>query len=150
MIVKQENVNLGSGSLDTLIKASGGDLRKAITYLQSAHSLQGKDEITPSIISEIAGTAPEHLVTALIESASMGNVDSIREKLQDVMDVGYSAENILTEMHARYVKDDGLTTFQKAQIAQFMATVDIRLIQRADEQLQLLDLMVKISAVIVQ
>ncbi|KAI8879000.1 replication factor C subunit 2 [Backusella circina FSU 941] len=150
MIATQENVHLGTGSLNALLRASNGDLRKAITYLQSGQSLQGQDEITPAIISEIAGTVPEDHITALMETASMGNVDGIRDKIQDIVDEGYSAENIVSEMHGRYVNDDSLTSLQKAQIAQFMAVVDIHLIQRADEQLQLLDLMVKISAVVVQ
>lgn len=34
---------------------SGGDLRKAITLLQSAHKLHAEDEITLSDVQEIAG-----------------------------------------------------------------------------------------------
>ena len=32
-----------------------GDLRKAITFLQSASYLQGKEQITPEVIFEISG-----------------------------------------------------------------------------------------------
>ena len=42
-------------AIAALIKASEGDLRKAITYLQSAHRLKGDDGITENDIFEIAG-----------------------------------------------------------------------------------------------
>lgn len=40
-IATTENVNLEAGAVDTLIKCSEGDLRKAITFLQSATKLVG-------------------------------------------------------------------------------------------------------------
>lgn len=40
-IATDENVNLEAGAVDTLIKCSEGDLRKAITFLQSATKLVG-------------------------------------------------------------------------------------------------------------
>ncbi len=40
-IAKNENVNLEDGAVETLIKCSEGDLRKAITFLQSAARLVG-------------------------------------------------------------------------------------------------------------
>ena len=40
-IATNENVNLEPGAVDTLIRCSEGDLRKAITFLQSATNLAG-------------------------------------------------------------------------------------------------------------
>lgn len=40
-----------------LVKVSEGDLRKAITFLQSATRLMGGKEITEKIITEIAGVS---------------------------------------------------------------------------------------------
>ncbi len=40
--VAAEGVHLGEGAMDTLGKASGGDLRKAITTLQSAVRLKAR------------------------------------------------------------------------------------------------------------
>jgi replication factor C subunit 2/4 len=37
------------------METSEGDMRKAITYLQSAHRLKGEDGIEPQDIWEIAG-----------------------------------------------------------------------------------------------
>ena len=40
-IAEKENIKLENGTIDTLIRCSEGDLRKAITYLQSASRLVG-------------------------------------------------------------------------------------------------------------
>lgn len=40
-----------------LVKVSDGDLRKAITYLQSATRLMGGKEITEKTVTEIAGVS---------------------------------------------------------------------------------------------
>ena len=40
-IAEKENIKLENGTIDTLIRCSEGDLRKAITYLQSASRLAG-------------------------------------------------------------------------------------------------------------
>ena len=41
-IAQQEQVNLGEGALDTIMDVCGGDMRKAVNYLQSSHQLSGK------------------------------------------------------------------------------------------------------------
>lgn len=43
-IAKNEQVKLGPGVIDTLVKCSEGDLRKAITFLQSAARLVGAEK----------------------------------------------------------------------------------------------------------
>lgn len=68
-IARAEGVDFEQGVLDTLIKTSDGDLRRAITYLQSAsrlHSVGDKaTPITPVSIIDIAGVVPERAVRGL-------------------------------------------------------------------------------------
>lgn len=58
-----ENVNLIPllsslhQAIEELVRVSEGDLRKAITYLQSAARLNGEGEITEGTILEIAGVS---------------------------------------------------------------------------------------------
>lgn len=56
-IVKEENVSCDEAVIDTVISASQGDLRKAITLLQSASHLKGPDGVTDQDIIEIAGVS---------------------------------------------------------------------------------------------
>lgn len=52
----REGVKVTDSSLDALLTASKGDMRKAVTYLQSSHQLtQGKKVITPEIVADVSG-----------------------------------------------------------------------------------------------
>ncbi|KAK4515342.1 uncharacterized protein ATC70_010286 [Mucor velutinosus] len=145
MICAEEGVRLGPNTLNTLIESSGGDLRKAITFLQSGYNLQGSEPITPTMISEMAGIIPQDMMQQLIDVWSSNNVKAIERQVHDMMNEGYSGENIVSQIHDAIIKDDGLNTLQKAKISQFMSVVDIDLVQGADEHLQVLNLMVNIA-----
>ncbi|KAI7900699.1 replication factor C subunit 2 [Cokeromyces recurvatus] len=148
MICEREGVNLAANTLKTLIECSGGDLRKAITFLQSGYNLQGKNPITPRMINEMAGIIPEESMNELINIwMNHDDVKEIQRKVQNIMNEGYSGENIMNQIHDAIIKNDSLNTLQKAKISQYMATVDIDLIQGADEHLQVLNLMVHIAEI---
>lgn len=49
-----------------LVKISEGDLRKAITFLQSATRLTGGKEVTEDIITDIAGVSTSYLATPIL------------------------------------------------------------------------------------
>ncbi len=50
-----ENVSLEEGSLDAIMLASGGDMRKALTFLQSCAQFSGGLPISPEIVSDMSG-----------------------------------------------------------------------------------------------
>jgi replication factor C subunit 2/4 len=50
-----EAVDLASGALDAIMTASGGDMRKAVTFLQSSHQLSAGTPVTVGIVSDISG-----------------------------------------------------------------------------------------------
>lgn len=52
--------------IDEIISASQGDLRKAITLLQSTSHLKGSEEVTAQDVIEIAGVSP--MTTRLLYS----------------------------------------------------------------------------------
>ena len=54
-IAEQEGVRLGEGALDTILETSGGDMRKAVTFLQSSHQLSGGQPITHEMVVDISG-----------------------------------------------------------------------------------------------
>jgi replication factor C subunit 2/4 len=51
----EENVQLGEGAIEQIMSASGGDMRKAVTYLQSSHQLSGGNIITADTVLDISG-----------------------------------------------------------------------------------------------
>jgi len=116
-IASEEHIDVNSAVVETLIDVSSGDLRRAITYLQSAHRLSSSTDpptpILPRDIQEIAGVVPDDVMKGLlatigVESMSMDadsgsntskpSFDSIRNKVKEVIREGYSASQILSQV----------------------------------------------------
>uniref|UniRef100_A0A672Z3K7 Replication factor C (activator 1) 4 n=1 Tax=Sphaeramia orbicularis TaxID=375764 RepID=A0A672Z3K7_9TELE len=111
-ICEKENLKYTKEGITALVRVSEGDLRKAITFLQSAARLNVDKEITEHAIIEIAG---------------------------NVVDEGYAATQILSQLHEAIIEQD-LSDKQKSAITEKMAVVDKCLTDGADEYLQMLSL----------
>ncbi|XP_068960884.1 replication factor C subunit 4 isoform X2 [Petaurus breviceps papuanus] len=112
-ISEKENVKISNEGISYLVKVSEGDLRKAITFLQSATRLTGGQEVTEKVITEIAG---------------------------NLIDEGYAATQLINQLHDVVVEKDDLTDKQKSIITEKLAEVDKCLADGADEHLQLISL----------
>ncbi|KAI8374187.1 replication factor C subunit 2 [Radiomyces spectabilis] len=150
MICDSEKVKLAPGAMDALIRASNGDLRKAITFLQSGSNLHKDEDLTSKTINEMAGIIPPETLNILISTWETNDYKQIQQAIQTMMNAGYSAENILTQLHEEIVRNENLTTLQKSKISQVLANADIDLIHGADEHLQILNLMLSISSIIAE
>ena len=82
-IASNEKITIDSKVIDALIATSSGDLRRAITYLQSASRLSSSTNpptpILPSDIQEIAGVVPDLVIN---DFAKVLGVD-----IEDEMDI---------------------------------------------------------------
>jgi replication factor C subunit 2/4 len=92
-ICEKEGVHYAEGALDALIKVSEGDLRRAITFLQSGSKLHAtsEDPITPLSIHEIAGIVPDSTLAKLVEALGV-EITSTDGDLDDDMalDAGHA------------------------------------------------------------
>jgi replication factor C subunit 2/4 len=52
-IATSESVSLGPGALDTIMTVAEGDMRKAVTFLQSAHQLAGTAPVSVALIDDL-------------------------------------------------------------------------------------------------
>ena len=109
---------MDSSVIDALIHTSSGDLRRAITYLQSASRLSSSSHpptrITALDIQEIAGVVPDAVVNDFaavlgieieggmdVDSTGRRNqnsFDPIRNKVKALIREGFSATQILTQV----------------------------------------------------
>ncbi|KAG4427534.1 hypothetical protein IFR05_016985 [Cadophora sp. M221] len=123
-IAEKEGVSLEDGAADTLIKCSEGDLRKAITFLQSAARLVGavggKDEdedmkdgadrmdvdkekkkVTVKSVEDIAGVIPDATINKLVKAMqprSKGVVyEAVSKVVTDMVADGWSATQVVTQ-----------------------------------------------------
>lgn len=118
-IASEETVTISGDVVDTLISVSSGDLRRAITYLQSASRLSSSNspptEITSRDIQEIAGVIPDTIVNSFGSvlgvdipaedsmdvddgKKSKKGFDAVRAKVKELMREGYSAAQLLSQV----------------------------------------------------
>jgi replication factor C subunit 2/4 len=127
-IAAAEQVPVNRAVISALISTSSGDLRRAITYLQSAARLSSATEpptpILPGDIQEIAGVVPDAVVrkfaqtlgvdvsliasgdgdvemddvTSSTTTTALRGFDLIRETVRSLVREGYSASRILIQV----------------------------------------------------
>lgn len=117
-IATAEHIPLDHSVISTLISTSQGDLRRSITYLQSASRLSSSINppvpITARDIQEIAGVLPDAVVVDFATTLGIepigGDIDmemngtnkvkgfdGVRKKVKELMREGYSASQILLQ-----------------------------------------------------
>ncbi|PFH52404.1 hypothetical protein AMATHDRAFT_74198 [Amanita thiersii Skay4041] len=163
-IATSENITVPTEVIDTLIATSSGDLRRAITYLQSASRLASSTDpptpITPADIQEIAGVVPDPVINNLAtvlgidvdiqmsdstKTAQKPNsFDSIRKRIKEIMREGYSAAQILSQLHDLVVLHPTLNGRQKSRAALVFAEADKALCDGADEELWILEVALQV------
>lgn len=139
-ICKEEGLNLDSEALSTLSTISQGDLRRAITYLQSAARLYGSSISSKNLIS-VSGVVPPGVVEDLLASCKSGNFDLANKEVTNVISEGYPVSQMLSQLFDLIVEENDISDEQKARICQKLGEADKCLVDGADEYLQLLDVM---------
>eukprot|EP00899_Mesostigma_viride_P029463 jgi/Mesvir1/9701/Mv12178-RA.1 len=137
-ICEQEGVACTDELLGALERTSGGDLRKAITTLQSSHRLYGQ-HISSENIFHVSGLVPDAVLHALWKACRSNRFDLVRKAVADIVKSGYSAPQVFSQFHDQVVESTELSDAQKAAICMGIANADKCLVDGADEQLQLLD-----------
>ncbi|XP_034036248.1 replication factor C subunit 4 [Thalassophryne amazonica] len=138
-ICEKENLKHTKKSIAALVKVSEGDLRKAITFLQSAARLSVDKEITEQGVIELAGVVPPKMIDGLLEICFRGTFEKLEVAIRSMVDEGYAATQILNQLHECIIEQD-LSDKQKSAITEKMAVVDKCLTDGADEYLQMLSL----------
>ncbi|KAK3335535.1 P-loop containing nucleoside triphosphate hydrolase protein [Cercophora scortea] len=169
-IALREGVGLEDGAVDALIQSSDGDLRKAITYLQSSARLVGAiarvdgdeaaaadqmdvdaKQVTVKIVEDIAGVIPEstirELVNAMRPRRAGETYQSVAKVVEEMVADGWSAGQTMTQLYQAIVYDEMIPDTQKNRIVMVFSEVDKRLVDGADEHLSILDLALRISGI---
>ncbi|XP_030071757.1 replication factor C subunit 4 [Microcaecilia unicolor] len=139
-ICEKENVEITSKATACLIQVSEGDLRKAITFLQSASRLTGGKEITEDIITELAGVVPDETIDGVLSACTSGSFEKLEMVVKNLINEGHTAIQLVNQLHDIIVERDDLSDKQKSVITEKLAEVDKCLADGADEYLQLISL----------
>lgn len=140
-IKEKENVVCNDEVVDRLVILSGGDLRQAITVLQSAHRLKAGREIVKADIEDIAGVLADETIEHLFQSCKSNSFEQVQVAVNNIIASGYSAVQVLSQLHDCLVtkETEEILDLKKARIMEKIAEADKCLIDAADEELQLLN-----------
>lgn len=120
-IAELEGVRCELGSVDALVRCSEGDLRKAITFLQSAARLvgavggkakEGDDDamdvdesakmVTVKSVEDIAGVIPDKTIESLVKAMQLRSAglvyEAVAKVVQDMVADGWSATQVVTQV----------------------------------------------------
>lgn len=139
-ICSAEGVDIIPEALKSLVSCTEGDLRKAVTYLQTAHSLKGKDGIDTECIMEITGVVPNSIIKQFIDSCLSNIFDKVQNAVNHILCEGHAATQIVSQVHDEIVFNPSFSDEQKCVIIEKIAVIDKCLIDGADEYLQLMAL----------
>ncbi|KAI1162368.1 replication factor C subunit 2 [Nemania serpens] len=171
-IAEKEGVKLEDSAVDALIKCSEGDLRKAITFLQSAARLVGAVEkieedgvdkmdidddgaveaVSAKVVEDIAGVIPsstiEKLQKAMQPKSAGATYQAIAQVVEEMVADGWSAGQVVTQLYQAVINDELIPDLGKNKITLVFSEVDKRLVDGADEHLSILDLALRISNIL--
>jgi replication factor C small subunit len=142
-VAEKEHVRLTEPGLRALTSASEGDLRKAINTLQGAASL-GKP-VDEKVVYEVVGKAKPGDVQDLLEIASKGDFIKAREKLRTLLvQQGLSGKDVLKQIHSEILRMP-IPEKSKIELIDAAGEIDYRLVQGADEEVQLCSLLAHLA-----
>ncbi|CAM0142000.1 unnamed protein product [Umbelopsis sp. WA50703] len=148
MVCSEEGVQIEPEATKSLIQASDGDLRKAIMFLQSGAKLHAGEKISASSINEMAGIIPPDAMSSLTAAWYSTEYNEISTVVNNIMNSGFSAEQIVSQMHDHLVTDPELSSYQKSKISLILGEADLCLINGADEHLQILNIMLQTADIV--
>ncbi|KAF7777521.1 hypothetical protein Agabi119p4_3593 [Agaricus bisporus var. burnettii] len=163
-IAKEEQIDVDTSVIDALITVSNGDLRRAITYLQSASRLSSSSEspenLRPYDIQEIAGVVPDTVINQFArtigieiddgdmnvdEEFKKSNFTAIQKNVKAIIREGYSATQILIQLHDIVALHPVLNSKQKSECALVFAEADKALCDGSDEELWVLEIATRVN-----
>jgi len=142
-IIQKENVKVLDEGFDALFEVSGGDLRKAVNALQAAASL-GRPIDTETMYS-VVGRANPADVQNMIVLAMKGKFVEARNKLREMIwKYGLAGSDIIRQVHIEIFRSQ-LPERWKIKLAEAIGEIDFRLIQGADDEVQLSALLARLT-----
>jgi replication factor C small subunit len=141
-IAAKEKVKLSVEGLDAIFEVCGGDLRKAVNTLQSAASL-GKP-IDAKVVYSITGRASPADVQRMIKVAMDGDFLEARRQLRDMIQkYGVAGSDITRQIHTEIFRAE-IPEKWRIKLADIVGEVDYRLVEGADEEVQLSALLARL------
>lgn len=140
-ICREENVKIDNDVFDIIVEVSDGDMRRAITTLQSCFRLKvGQGNITRSDIFEMSGLIPSHFLSDFLDVCKQGNYGKLEEYVQNIQYEAYSIAQFFDQFTDFVITNEALKSNQKAIICDKLSECCFRMQDGGSEYLQIMDL----------
>jgi replication factor C small subunit len=144
-IAESENVKLLKDGLDAIFEVCSGDLRRAINTLQAAASLN--KPVDAKVVYSITGRASPGDVQKMIATVLAGNFLEARKQLRDMIQkYGVAGSDIIRQIHTEIFRGT-IPEPWKMKLADVVGEIDYRLVEGADEEVQLSALLARLAEV---
>jgi len=142
-IATKEKVKLSAEGLDAIFEVCSGDMRRAINTLQSAASI-GKP-IDAKVVYSVTGKASPADVQKMLKVAIDGDFAEARKQLRDMIQkYGVAGSDIIRQIHTEIFRTVEIPEKWKVRLAGVVGEVDFRLVEGADEEVQLSALLARL------
>lgn len=145
-ISDEEKLKIEDEALKSIVDISGGDLRKAITTLQSCSRLKcGTDSklddnlITLKDILEMSGIIPEDYLGKFVDICRSKEYTRLENFVRDFMYEAYSISQFFDQLNDFIVADGSITNDEKSVIFDKLGESSFRLMNGGSEYIQLMD-----------
>jgi len=144
-IAEKEGFKLTSDGIEAIWEFCGGDLRRAINTLQ-ATAVLGKT-VTENEVKKIVGRAGQEEVRNMLTEALSGRFTEARDKLYELLITrGVAGTDLIRQINQEVFKL-GLKEDEAAKLANLIGEYDFRLIEGANEDIQLSALLAQFAAI---
>lgn len=140
LICSAENVNCEDDVLGFLMDACEGDMRRAVNLLQSVSMLKMGEALVSSDVAEVANVIPKAWIDCILQACASSSYEKLQAVVEDFVLEGFAASQLFSQIHDVIVRSDEYTDHQKSVICEKLAICDHRLLDGADEYLQIMDL----------
>ncbi|CCD22551.1 replication factor C subunit 2 NDAI_0A03940 [Naumovozyma dairenensis CBS 421] len=149
-VAREESVQYDDDVMKCILDISEGDLRRAITLLQSASKrilYTGEKQVTSASVKELAGVIPDDVFQVVIDKVSKNDVNETIEYVNEFIKSGWSAASVINQLHDYYITNDEFNSDFKNKVSLILFEMDSKLANGTNEHIQLLNLLVKISQI---
>jgi replication factor C small subunit len=135
-VASSEGVDLESEAAQAIANVSLGDLRKAITSLQVAASLDM--HVTRELVYETTATAPPEELHGFFLACKEDGFQPARRRMRGILDrFGLAGTDLVNQLHRELGGVTFLDEAQKLAVTEAMAECDFRMVEGGGESLQL-------------
>lgn len=139
-ICQSEGVNVDNRAYERIVEISDGDMRRAITTLQSCYRLKGGTQIDEKDIYELSGIVPFDYLDDFLNVCRQANYGKLEDYVRTITHEGYSIAQLFEQFSEYTINHGELTNKQKMVLCDKLGECSYRMQDGGSEYLQIMDL----------